>query len=115
MNEQLIGLLEKLSTKLGVTIELLWGALTKQAFISGIIDLLTMGGLITLSVISFIFILKKTNPILSDEDNIFGAYIVWAVYSLFVIIFVSCNLTTSIAGIFNPDYWALKEILTIIK
>lgn len=123
MNEQTIKLIEQLARKLGTTSEYLWAVLIKQAPISALTDLLyfilvIIGGIILWKIHKY---LSKDrgedkNSIYYDEENIviipmFIVSIVWA------IIFIACffSIGDIINGFFNPEYWALKEVLGACK
>ncbi len=122
MNEQTINLLEKLSSKLGVATQVLWSALIKQAPISGTIDIIVSFFFIIISVLGAMFLLKKTRKeIENNDENDFlyswgvPLWIVWGIYTILVLIIAGCTLSNSISGIVNPEYWALKEILSAVK
>ena len=114
--EQLRPLLEKLAEQLGTTVEQLWRVLLQQTQIEIVLCNLWMGiclwggiGIIVLAIIMIIFAVK------TEEDGM----------GLFA--FVVIILTIIIAGIGyynnyselltltkNPEYWALKEVLSAL-
>lgn len=121
MNEQTTKLIEELATKLGTTAEYLWGVLIKQAFYEASITLVQI-----LCIFLFCLIFYKVHKRLSKikEYNgyketgydyygesaiipmIFGAIIL----GLMVII-AFFSIDTVINGFFNPEYWALEQVL----
>lgn len=107
MNEQTQQLIEKLAEKLGTTAEHLWGALIKQAPISSTVDLISIAICAAALVAAFNIIKSKVE----DEDF---AVIVWSAWGsiAFLIAMASlCILNRIVAGFFNPEYWAIKEII----
>jgi ABC-type multidrug transport system permease subunit len=122
MNEQTTKLIEQLAQKLGTTAEYLWTVLIKQAPISAATDalyfiLVIIGGIILYRVHKYLG--KETdgnNSIYYDqEENVIIpmgiAAIIWA------ICFIACffSIGNIINGFFNPEYWALKEVLGSCK
>jgi hypothetical protein len=123
MNQQLSALLEKLAAKLGTTTEYLWGILIKQAHISATMSLLCLaisivGGIILFKLHKTFLIYKKDgnyerNKYETDEalPAIMGGFaVIWLMFTIYVI----CTLPNIFNGYFNPEYWALKEILDSI-
>ena len=124
MNEQTTKLITDLASKLGTTTEYLWGVLIKQALYSVITDL----AFLIFSVI-YGFVLYKVYKWLCEpvdeggrytrfdehEDN---AVMPFAIASIIFIVFLIVNIINFpniIAGLFNPEYWALHEILKQLK
>lgn len=120
--ENLTELLEKLAEKLGTTTEYLWGVLIKQAPISAASDLLYF----ILVVFGGIVLYKVHRKLAKEEDDGDSIYydleeaaivpmvfasIVWAI--LFIVCFFSID--NIITGFFNPEYWALDEVMSLIK
>jgi hypothetical protein len=122
MNEQTTKLVEQLAIKLGTTADYLWSVLLKQAPISALTDLIyfmliSIGGII----------LFKTHKSFSKpgEDTWENKYdksdglvvamgviaVIWVL--LFIVAFLS--LGNVINGFFNPEYWALNQILSNLK
>ena len=120
--ENLTALLEKLAEKLGTTTEYLWGVLIRQAPISAITDLIYFM-LVILGGIALYKIHKRLMKEDESGDSVYYnleegaivpmaiAVIIWAV--IFIICFFS--LGNMINGFFNPEYWALDEVLGLCK
>lgn len=122
MNEGNLKLVEQLAQKLGTTAEYLWGILVKQAPISATIDLIYF----VIIVISGIILFKihqylgketeTTNSIYCEKgENVAVPMVIAAM--IWVICFIICffSIGNIINGFFNPEYWALKEILDSCK
>jgi hypothetical protein len=121
--ESVTVLLRELAEKLGTTTEYLWGVLVKQAPISSISNLFMVG-----LTILFSFGLWKLHKWLmgnyadtkySRYDEYEEAAIIPMVF-LFIIIGVFIiagffTIPSIITGFLNPEYWALKEILSNVK
>ncbi|MEO6901574.1 MAG: hypothetical protein ABI241_00640 [Bacteroidia bacterium] len=109
MNDNTAIFLEKLANKLGTTTEYLWKILLKQAFNDAVISTIY---LIVICVIFYIMYLKRSY--LMDEDNI-GVSTICVIAILFMLIFACFCFESAISGFFNPEYWALNEIINSIK
>ena len=120
MDDKTSQLLEKLAAKLGTTAEYLWSVLIRQAPIDATIGLIQF-----LGAVIFGFILwkihkrlclkvNKHNESLYEEFDIAAAlpmviglitFVIWILASIF-------SIGNIISGYFNPEYWALKEIIS---
>jgi hypothetical protein len=113
MNEQLVNTLNTLALKLGTTAEMLWEVMMKQAPIYA----MTSTFVIVLSGVLFFFLYKffKKNEWFADEidENPF-MFLVSTVLAIAVACYGVLVLTTIpsiIYAIFNPEYWALMNLL----
>lgn len=126
MNEQTSKLFEQLAQKLGTTTEYLWGVLLKQAPIQS-----TLGLIKLIAVLLFGLILWKIHKKLSKEiegcesyDNTLylqkEEYVtipMITAFILFLVLFIvsMINISSIVYGYFNPEYWALKEVMSNIN
>lgn len=116
MNEQLAGLLNALAAKLGVGVEVLWVALLKQAPIDSCVNVI----IAALAVASGWLYFTKYLPFVrrlwrENHDAEVVAVIGAAFWGLFLVVIGFAfifSLSTIIAGFYNPEYWALMEILS---
>lgn len=123
MNPQMEGLLRELATKLGVTVELLWGALYRQALISGLVTVaLDIACLFVLQRFlpyqrNLIARIKESGSVDSTDESIpLGVlFIALWVGMLFWLVAVAASLEMALAAFFNRDYWALKQIMELLK
>lgn len=118
MNEQTERSIRELAEKLGTTTEHLWGVLVKQAPITATCQLLgwlyILAGAIAAFLICRYCIRKFNGP--SDKDEEW-----WTLAFLFGVLCLACAVISIAelflgasmvaAGFFNPEYWALKQIL----
>lgn len=103
--------------KIGTSVDKLWSALLKQAPVSGTIDVIIYIVMLIASIVAFRIISKKTTVQEGDkyaewEDE--GKVFAWAIYGVVVGIMVAIFLATIgsvIAAFFNPEYWALMQIV----
>ena len=110
MNEQLQQLLIELANKFDTTTEHLWHVLIKQAFIDSLTGCMYIAVSMVLIVEAFKFIKRKSK----EWVNVDAVSVVWTVYCIMTfIIFIDimCGFPMVLAGFFNPEYWALKQIL----
>ena len=124
MNEQTTKLIADLASKLGTTTEYLWGVLIKQALYSAITDL---GFVIFTAIYGYVLyrIYKWLCQPMTDNKTYtrFDEYEESATMPMFLgfglfLIFIIANIINFpdiIAGLFNPEYWALHEILKQLK
>lgn len=113
MEAKLAELLDKLSTKLGVAVDVLWAALLKQAVIAAITDLIVLG-LVAYAGVWVVRYVKLCHKNVQERDWDEIAWLPCALvvvaYSLFVVGGIS-SLPMIFAGFFNPEYWALMKII----
>lgn len=114
MNEKILEALQTLAAKLGVTAEHLWGVLLKQAPIDGTVDFVMCAALVWLNLKLVRLVIKKTSgkdPEWEDESLVGAAWVCLAFLVLFSTLAVWFNIAMIIAAFFNPEYWALKQLL----
>lgn len=122
MDDKTLQALTALAEKLGTTAEYLWSVLLKQAPITGMVDLLLTVAWISAAAAWFAFVKRKTTePPKTEEDRYpsadwreEAAFFGWAsvgIFSLIAGVVVSSSLATTVAALFNPEYWALAQIL----
>lgn len=115
--EQITPVLKELAEKLGVTVEYLWGVLIKQAPLSGIADIIQY---ILLGIATWIFVKMSVrfHHKIQEKNWDEMAYVlpgyIGIVIGVFWIAAFFCFPNT-IWAFFNPEYWALKEILGSIR
>jgi heme/copper-type cytochrome/quinol oxidase subunit 2 len=121
MNDKVIELLTRLADKFGTTVEHLWGVLVKQAGISAVTELVMAFVMVAAWAWLFRFVRgKTTEPKETPEDRYphaewreEDALIAWlvAAFSLMLVVLqVYSAITTAPTALFNPEYWALKQL-----
>lgn len=125
MNDQTTKLIESLAQKLGTTTEYLWGILIKQAPISATIDLCLLVAMIVFGIGLYKFHnwcnteknrggYTETRYERSDGMLFVPMLVGGVVLVIWFFIFIG-SIESIITGFFNPEYWALHEILHHIK
>jgi len=115
MQDKFVEILDKLATKLGVASSVLWEALLKQAKIDAIATTIQY-----VLIISFLACLAKITPQCikkineHDECWYIVLIVVW-IFALFPFLIAFYSLPSYFAAMFNPEYWALNEILRRLK
>jgi len=113
MNEQTTKLIEELAAKLGTTAEHLWGVLVRQAPITATIDLVQLVGMWVLVFLLAKYAVKKWQD--ADTEDCEGramfATIATGICTLVAIIAFFTAPESIVAGFFNPEYWALRQII----
>ena len=118
--------LEQLANKLGTTVEKLWAVLLKQAPISGMVDFAICIGLVLIAVGCFRFVNKKTTVPATTQNDQYpraqweeeAAVVCWigiGVFLVIVLVVIICSIQDIVSAFLNPEYWALKQILEIVK
>lgn len=106
MNEQTQKLIEQLAQKLGTTAEHLWGVLVRQAPVSGVTHIVCW-------IIAGVFFYVSFKRIKAGEDAD-AKVLLWALWSLGFLMFLPMFYQDSqliLASFFNPEFWALKQII----
>ena len=123
MDEKTLQALTALANKLGTTTEYLWGVLLKQAPITGLVDLGVMISLVVATYWWFRLVQRKTTPPPATEEDRYpsaawtddvGIGLAWMSIGFMVLIcilVIATNAAITIAALFNPEYWALMQIL----
>ena len=127
MNDQNIAtalqLLEALGKKLGTTGEYLWGVLLRQAAIFGWM----MAGFYLLAAIGSPLLLIKTyrfwqrTAIQARQNHEFTPDFPIALFtgSLMLVssfmFFLLIEINSTLAALFNPEFWAFQEVLSLIN
>ena len=116
MNDQTLQLLRQLADKLGTTAEHLWAVLVKQAGIEARMDAGFAAMFLLLLVGSLVFTgyawVKKQEEEYSDWEI---GLVVAAVFSFLWLICFCVFASSSFTEFYNPEYWALKQILSAGK
>jgi hypothetical protein len=108
MNDKTAEIIKQLADKLGTTAEHLWGVLIKQAPISSSIDL--MFDAILIGLMAYVWV-KLVKHDADAEDKIMLGIILTIVCGVAALAMMA-SLPTTIAGFVNPEYWALKQLLS---
>ena len=123
MDDRTLQALTALAEKLGTTAEYLWGVLLKQAPISGATGLVVVVALSAVTVWWVALVKRKT----TEKEDTTGytraewceeaAFFAWATAVIAVVlsvIFVASSATCIAAAFANPEYWALKQVLSLM-
>lgn len=120
--EQIAPILEQLAKQLGTTVEYLWAVMVRQAHYSAMIDgamafvFFVASGVAT----KVVFWCHKNYRIVKEKDSYAGEG--WVTGMVLVVVAgltcLAISLTfahTSAIAALNPEYWALREILGVIR
>lgn len=117
MNTQITQLLEQVANKFNTTVEHLWTVLVKQAPISSVASLLSfiLVSAVTYRVAKTIFQLlakEQEENTCSDAQILLSLLLIGVSLAYFFVVASFCiNIDMILAGFFNPEYWAIKQIL----
>jgi hypothetical protein len=111
-------LFNKLGEQIGVGAEHFWPIMVRQQQWTGIIGSIAMVGAFALAVALFVFWCRKLaklewNPDANPGITIAFVFTGIAVIGIAIAIFVcaSCGITM----IFNPEYWALEDLIERLR
>jgi hypothetical protein len=114
LQNQVADLLAKLAEQLGVGTEFLWGVLIKQAAVDG-----ALAAVMVLLCFAYFagygaftaYCLKNTHSSeAADAARIFGAILLIPVSVSWI-----WNLWMAVTALINPEYYALQQILEVLK
>lgn len=111
--------IDQLAQSLNVASEHVYEALIKQAMVSGIIALV-WSALMLCVTIALILVIRRA-WIRTQEDPYFDgvdAVIVTGVNGVIIFLVVCFGLYAveyGLTALLNPEYWAIKEVLSVIK
>lgn len=112
MNEQTAALISQLAAKLGTTADNLWAVLIHQAPISAATDILQY-----IAVGVAIWMYQKW--LRANWDDLGDGAAVFAIIGGVALAIAGLTaffcFPNTVAAIANPDYWALKEVLSYIR
>lgn len=114
MSKETTDLINQLADKLGTTAEHLWGVLVKQAPISSAVELaLLLAGILGAVVLGMVAYKKSKKEDSSDHDDLVCVYcaVASAILGLIVLVVLLCESENIVAGFFNPEYWALHQLI----
>lgn len=120
MEQKYQQLIEVLASKFGTTTEHLWGVLIRQAPINGAISLV-IGILLTIVTVWLILLIKRkmilvdtchgTQKAAWGDDEVYLAVCVAFILGVITIFYLSSSLPLIVAAFFNPEYWALNQLI----
>ncbi len=118
MKEELLERLDLLAAKLGVAVEHLYVVLTNQGYVEGFLALGFATVSFTILVIAAIQLFKNVSLVAKADMNDEVEYGIKAFFWGFATI-ASAVLTAgnavNIKYLFNPEYFALREILKLVR
>lgn len=108
MNEEITKLLTNLAEELGVTVDLVWQATLSQVFMNGVQCLVFF---VLFTGLLCFFLSKAKELQKATYENYLVLYVIGIIVCIFCLIFLGLNGTDLF---FNPEYWAIKQILYML-
>lgn len=110
LSPETLTLIDKYAAKIGIAADKVWAILVSQARIEGITDLFYI-----FLMIGIFFACKKAHSVIqkSADDPIPLCVVMWVVYG-FAVLCVFLSVSDLITVFFNPDYWALHQLLKTV-
>jgi RsiW-degrading membrane proteinase PrsW (M82 family) len=110
MNEETQKLLQQLAEKLGTTVEHLWQVLIAQARVEAITHSIIFASLFVVIVALWAFLISKE---FKDDDGdvvvVVCGFLAGGTLLYFLILCL--EITNIVTGFYNPEYFALKQVL----
>ena len=122
--EQLTQLLAQLAEKLGTTTEYLWEVLIRQAYVNSMINIFAIIFTVLLGVALWKvhkWGCEKPKEGYCDTNYEKHEILIMLPMIIFGFVFAICffvstiNFGSTLSGLINPEYWALKQVLSIIN
>jgi len=112
--------IQAMAKSLGVASEYVFKTLVHQQFIEGVVYsammlLLSIGGGITMYKSVKYYFKNKRDMEVDEEDAVALGVVIGAVIYVVILIGTTAVLPQSIMKLFNPQYYAIKEILEVFK
>ncbi len=111
MDQNTIELIKKLSDQLGVQADKVYNIALNQAKVEAVFDVMAIG---LVFMPAFFYIFKKLRAPSVEEDDAwkkFG-FAALGVILLFPLLVLVWELMTVVI---NPDYWTMKQLLSLLK
>ena len=114
MEMKALELIEQLAANLGVAVDVLWGALLLQAPISATVGITFMVVAWVANVLAVRWTFKNWEMITRKdmEPPVLGGLFILTVLAM---VATFGGFTTALAGLFNPEYWALRHVMALMK
>jgi hypothetical protein len=118
--DKIFALVESLSTKLGTTSDKVFEIITTQMYLEGymsvtwaILFLIAIGG----CVYALVRLINKPIDSLNSEDKEgrISGIVVTSIVIVILSIFLNCNINTAFGKLTNPQYYAVKNVIEIVK
>jgi hypothetical protein len=120
MSEEVEKQLAALCAKIGVTADHLWAVLVRQAYIEAISSLCTLVVCLVLAAIAvygFLLVQRKYRSVSPEELRLSmwppPEYLRWFILGIvlfFLLLVASNNFYWVISDLFNPEYFALRQL-----
>ncbi len=109
--------IERLATALGITADNLWAVLVRQAPVTALTHALILASLtfVFLRTLRWAKSTPKDQDMLDDEAYTALRWICTVMMGLMVLIEAANSLPIIVAGIFNPEYVALWQVLDALS
>lgn len=116
MTPELQKTLQQLAEKLGVGIDRLWACLVKQAPLDSVVNVFSWVSMAVVIAVSIKYFCKFYQKMIDHPHDDWGiaAFVSATTAVIFAVILMvtfGTNASLTLAGFFNPDYWALHQIL----
>lgn len=119
IKEELFSRIDVLAKKLGVGAEHLWAVLIKQSIISGWSDFILQGVLLILLLIGLNLILRVKGSLYDTYNNGFTTkgmtFMLYLSILGFILTITILDFKNNLIQILNPEYYAWKEIQSILR
>jgi hypothetical protein len=116
--QMIFNYLDKIAKKIGTTAEQLWPVLVRQQYIDAIVSAVCFLGLLVITIVASRYMLKYWNTeegYCIYKKNHEGFWISLLAVLGFLLIPALIYFVTLFPEIFNPQYWALKDLIQMAK
>ena len=107
--------LEVLASKLGVTGEYMLGVYVRQAVVTGVTNLILTVIVVIVALGLAFWAYKRLGKDTLEEDEIISLFILSLVTIVFLSICFFGKIPEAVTCFYNPEYFALKQLLKILN
>lgn len=114
--KEITPLLNKLAAQLNTTVEFLWEVLVRQAQFEFIIFIIGILVILLLDIaIRYVVLHAMTKTEQSEDDKRIASMAIFLLGTIALFFYIFLNGRSAIIALLNPEYWALQQILEVLK
>ena len=114
--QEMLKRLDALAEKLGTTAQYLWHVLVKQGIAMGLVDATTAVAFLVATIIGIVYAKKLVKWLLGPDgiEDVWFPAILLIGSCIGMTIAALCYAQSAILELYNPEYWALQELLKAV-
>jgi len=114
--EKVTNAIEQLAAKIGAGVDYFWPLFVKQQAVDGWVSLIVVTGVFLVSLVYLILSRNRWHDTRANDISWYGVVGICAVFVLCISVAVFfVEGVSGVKQIMNPEYYAIKEIMQMIK